>query len=145
MKSKISEANILAKKLEAAESYEREAKLKKEELEKLSSKEIEEKKALENNNYERPQSKALAESFLDSTKEIFSMSTFFENFEDATSKAFRLKLKMTINRRTCQITDSIKQIRAVAVELVQICFESRSVSKQAFAYCLVLLSNKLLV
>ena len=152
MKAKIAEATALAKKLKAAAALEKEAKLKKEELEKLKlenqkkAQEIEAKKAAENNNiYERPQAKALADSFLDATKEIFSMSSIFENSQESTVKSFRLKLKMTINRRTGQITDSRKQIKAIVAELVQLCFESRSISKQAYSYCLVLLSNKLLV
>lgn len=149
MKSKIAEAVALAKSLEEAASVERAAKLKKEELQKLEqirvAKEIESRKAAEENIYERPQAKAIADSFLDATKEIFSMSAIFENSQDTVAKNFRMKLKMTINRRTGQITDSVKQIRAVVGELVQLCFESRTISKQAFSYCLTLLSNKLLV
>lgn len=151
MKAKIAEANSLARKLESAAALEREAKLKKDELEKLKlenvkkAKEEQEKKASENNIFERPQAKALADSFLDATKEIFSMSAVFENSQDSNAKSLRLKLKMTINRRTGQITDSLKQIRAVVAELVQLCFESRMISKQAYSYCLVLLSSKLLV
>ena len=152
MKAKIAEAVSVAKELEIAASLEIEAKLRKEELEKLKTenqrkaKEAEEKKAKENNNiYERPQAKALADSFIDATKEIFSMSAIFEDSQDPNVKSFKLKLKMTINRRTGQITDSLKQIKAVAIELVQLCFESRTISKQAYSYCLVFLSYKLLV
>ena len=152
MKAKIAEAASLAKKLEVVAALEKEAKLKNEELDKLkienqkkAAKEAEEKKNGENNMYERPQAKALADSFLDATKEIFSMSADFQNSQDPALKSFRLKLKMTINRRTGQITDSLKQIKAVVVELIQLCFESRTISKSAYSYCLVLLSNKLLV
>lgn len=148
MKAKIVEAVALAKKLEAA-SLERAAILKKEELEKLEqqkiAKEREARKAAEENIYERPQAKLIADSFLDATKEIFSLSSVFENSQDSMAKNFRMKLKMTINRRTGQITDSVKQIRTIVSELVQLCFESRTISKQAFSYCLILLSNKLLV
>jgi hypothetical protein len=149
MKVKIAEAVALAKRLEEDASLERAAKLKKEELEKLEkqkiAKEREARKVAEENIYERPQAKALADSFLDSTKELFSMSSAFENAHDSMSKNFRMKLKMTINKRTGQITDSVKQIRSVVSELVQLCFESRTISKHAFSYCLTLLSNKLLV
>ena len=149
MKAKIAEAVAVAKKLEEAASLERAAKLEKEELKKLEqlkiAKEREARKVAEENIYERPQAKAIAESFLDATKEIFSMSLEFENSQDSMAKNFRMKLKMTINKRTGQITDSLKQIRAVVSELVQLCFESRTISKQAFSYCLTLLSNKLLV
>lgn len=149
MKVKIAKAVDLVKKLEAAANLEREAKLQKEELEKFENqrtqKELEAKKAAETNIYERPQAKAFADSFLDATKEIFSMSQVYENAQDSLTKSFRMKLKLTINRRTGQITDSKKQIEDIVGELVQLCFESRMISKNAFAYCLVLLSNKLLV
>lgn len=149
MKSKIAEAIALARKLEEAASLERTAKLKKEELEKLDRQkkliELEAKRAAEENIYERPQAKAIADSFLGATKDIFPLSSTFENSQDSIAKNFRMKLKMTINRRTGQITDSVKQIKAVVTELVQLCYESRTISKQAFAYCLTLLSNKLLV
>lgn len=149
MKAKIAEAVTFAKNLEEAASLERAAKLKKEELENLEqqkiAKESEARKAAEENIYERPQAKSVAEAFLDATKEIFSMSSAFENSQDSMAKNFRMKLKMAINKRTGQITDSLKQIRAVVGELVQLCFESRTISKQAFSYCLTLLSNKLLV
>lgn len=149
MKAKIVEAVTISKMLEEAAALERAAKLQKEELEKLKqqkkAEKLEAKKAAEENIYERPQAKAIADSFLDATKEIFSMSSAFENSQDSIAKNFRMKLKMTINRRTGQITDSLKQISAVVSELVQLCFESRTISKHAFSYCLTLLSNKLLV
>ncbi len=149
MKAKIAEAVELVRKLEAASNLEKEAKLQKEESEKLENQrkqtELETKNAAETNIYERPQAKAMADSFLDATKEIFSMSETYESSQDSLSKSFRMKLKLAINRRTGQITDSKKQIKDVVGELVQLCFESRTISKNAFAYCLVLLSNKLLV
>ena len=143
MKLKIAEAVALEKQFIAAEKL-----LKKEELDKLKQKQIkeaEERKAVENNIYERPQSKALADSFLDATKEIFLMRSIFENSQDTGLKSFRMKAKMAINKKTAQLTDSLKQIKTVASELVQLCFESRTISKQAFSYCLVLLSTKILV
>ena len=140
MKLKIAEAGILAR-LEAAASSE---KIQKEEIER-QKKEADEKKAAETNIYERPQSKALANSFIEATAELFAMSSNFEATQDSAAKTFRMKLKMTINRRTGQITDSLRQIRIIATELIQLCFESRTISKQAFSYCLILLSKKLLV
>lgn len=149
MKAKIAEAVVVMKKLEDAAKLDREAELKKEELQKLEQQnkqqELEARKAAENNIYERPQAKAQADSFLEATKEIFAMSEIYDNSQDSNSKSFKMKMKLTINRRTGQITDSKKQIKEVVNELVRICFESRTNSKQAFAYCLVLLSNKLLV
>ena len=146
MKSKIAEALFNA--LEASATLEREAKLQKEEADKIDKRkkqELEAKKDTENNIYERPQAKLLADSFLDATKDIFALSEVYETLQDEASKSFRMKLKLTINRRSGQITDSLKQIKDVAAELVQICFESRTISKSAFAYSLVLLSKKLLV
>lgn len=144
MKLKIAEAGILARRLEAAASSEKAEKIQKEVIEK-QKKAAEEKRAAEINIYERPQSKALANSFIEATAELFTMSSNFETSQDSAAKTFRMKLKMTINRRTGQITDSLRQIRTIATELIQLCFESRTISKQAFSYCLILLSNKLLV
>lgn len=149
MKMKIAEASALAKKIEEAVALERSAKLKKEELERLENqrkaKELEARKAEESNVYERPQAKAAADAYLESTKEFFAMSSAFDNSQDSLAKNLKMKMKLTINRRTGQITDSLKQIKAVVSELVQLCYEGRTTSKQAFSYCLILLASKLLV
>lgn len=149
MKRMIAEATALARKIEEATALERSVKLKKEELEKLESqrkaKELDARKTADSNVYDRPQAKAAADAFLESTKEIFAMNSAYENSQESHAKSLKMKLKLTINRRTGQITDSLKQIKAVVSELVQLCYESRTTSKQAFSYCLVLLAEKLLV
>lgn len=149
MKFKIAEVVHQSEKSKADERVKLESKLKQELSEKIKTQkkasEIEVENAASNSIYERPQAQALADSFLNLTKEIFAMSDCYENFQDSASKSFRMKLKLTINRKTGQITDSLKQIRTIVHDLVQLCFESRTISKQAFSYCLVLLSNKFIV
>ena len=149
MKAKISEAIDLAKRLEEAAARAKIAQMQDEESKRIQKEKLEkeqtEKKKNELNAYERPQSKALAESFLETTKEIFLLSSEFESSKDPNCSSLKMKLKLNINRRTGQITDSFKQMSEISKELIQLSYESRSFSKQAFYYCLILLSSKLLV
>lgn len=149
MKNKIAEASALAKKIEEAAIIARSLQIKKEESDKLEQlkrqKELEDKNNADTNIYERPQAKATADAFLNSTREFFTMKSAYENSQDSVAKSLKMKMKLTINRRTGQITDSLKQIKAVVSEIVQLCYEARTASKHAFSYCLVLLADKLLV
>lgn len=138
---KINEAVALMKQIEESALSD---KIAREELEHRRNLE-ESKKKEQSSIYERPQAKAMADSFVTSTKGIFEMCSVFEKCDEPAAKALRMKLKLNINRRTGQITDSLKQIRTIDSELVQLCFESRTHSKNAFSFCLVLLASKLLV
>lgn len=95
--------------------------------------------------YERPQSKAQFDAYNLASKDHFSLSSMFENAQDSASKTLRMKLKMNINRRIGQINDSLQQVRSIVADLTSLCYESRSVSKHAFSYSLVLLASKFLV
>ena len=95
--------------------------------------------------YERPQSKTQADSFALASRDHFALATVFENAQDSASKTLRMKLKMNINRRIGQINDSLQQIKSIVSDLVNLCYEGRSVSREAFSYSLVLLSSKFLV
>lgn len=143
MKQKIVEAATTARHLDviaAAERAERDVIASKEKA--LAE---EKKKLAERNDYERPQAQAQADAFLSASKEHFALAAIYENLNDSTTKAFKMKLKMTINRRTGQITDSLQQIKSIAGDLVQLCFQSRNTTRQAYSYCLVLLASKFLV
>ncbi len=95
--------------------------------------------------YERPQSKAQLEAYNLASRDHFSLAAVFENAQDSASKTLRMKLKMNINRRIGQINDSLQQIRSIVADLTSLCHESRSVSRNAFSYSLVLLASKFLV
>lgn len=139
MKATLSKAADLKLALDAKETADAETKKRLEEANKKAAAE-----ALEGQ-YERPQSKAAADAFKASSKEHFELSSVFENAQDSASKTYRMKVKMNINRRIGQINDSMSQIRSIIDDLVKVCYESRSVSRQAYSYTLVLLASKFIV
>lgn len=107
--------------------------------------EAEQKNAAADLEFERPQAMAQAIAFEGSSKEYFSLAPIFENSTAPQAKTFRLKLRMDVNRKIGQLTDSASQIKSIANDLVQLYFQSRSNSKEAAAYFLILLSTKILV
>jgi len=150
MKAKLSEANCIQKELEslaslkakndaektAASLLDQEAKLERD---------AEQKKVTASLDFERPQAMAQVAAFEEASKEYFLLAPLFENSTANQTKTLRLNMKMTVNKKVGQLTDSIVQIKSITADLVQLYFQTRSTSKEATAYFLILLSSKIMV
>jgi hypothetical protein len=149
MKSRLVESRKIALQLEAAalaQTKDAETKVAALAAQELRQRlEREQKKLEAASDYERPQAIAQAAKFDSAAQDQFARSKKFEEATDSASKTFRMEMKMTVNRKVGQLTDSRKQIGLVLSDLLQLYYQARTRSKEAAAYCLILIASKIIV